>query len=233
MNIKEINTLLGTNYKTKTEFQDRVDWYYISRFHKLSETFIREFQDKVDWYLISTYQKLSEPFIKEFQDRVYWDYISKYQKLSEPFIKEFKERVDWDYISKYQKLSPELQKEFNLTIDEDNWLYKDKEFKKQAIIGTGLYECHEDYFIAYKAIRNDRYSHYNFYYEYLPNETYESHCNCTNDENSFGLSGWTEEMAKDYNDSGLIVKVRINYEDVGRIVHENGKIRCFKQTFLE
>lgn len=33
--------------------------------------------------------------------------------------------------------------------------------KKQQIIDCGLYECYEDYFIAYKAIRNDRYSHYN------------------------------------------------------------------------
>ena len=88
-------------------------------------------------------------------------------------------------------------------------------------------------FIAYKAIRNDRYSHYNFQYQYLPNETYEAHCDCTDDENSFGLSVWTEKGAKSYNNTGLIVKVKIKYEDVGRLVHNSNKIRCSKIEILE
>ena len=96
-----------------------------------------------------------------------------------------------------------------------------------------MYECHEDYFIAHKTIRRDRYSHFNFQYQYLPNETYEAHCDCTNDENSFGLSVWTEKGAKEYNDTGLIVKVKVKYEDVGRLVHDENKIRCFKIEVLD
>ena len=115
----------------------------------------------------------------------------------------------------------------------DNWLYKTTNFKKQQIIDCGLYECHEDYFIAYKAIRNDRYSHFNFQYQYLPNQTYECHCDCTDNENSFGLSVWTYEGAKRYCDSGLIVKVKVKYEDVGRLVHDSNKIRCFNIEVLE
>ena len=68
-----VNQLLGTNY------QDKVDWNWISAFQKLSEDFIREFQDKVKWDYISTYQKLSEGFIREFQDRVDWGWISECQ----------------------------------------------------------------------------------------------------------------------------------------------------------
>ena len=121
----------------------------------------------------------------------------------------------------------------NFKINKDNWLYKTTEFKKQQIVDCGLYECYEDYFIAYKAIRNDRYSHFNFQYQYLPNETYEAHCDCTDEKNSFGLSVWTYEGAKNYNNRGLIVKVKVKYEDVGRLVHDSNKIRCFKIEILE
>ena len=216
------------------EFQDKVDWFYISKYQKLSEEFIREFQDKIDWYNIFKYQKLSENFIREFQDKVDWDFVSKYQNLSENFIREFQDKINWNNISKYQKFSPEFIKEFDLNIDKDNWLYKSTEFKKKQIIDCGLYECHKDYFIAYKAIRKDRYSHFNFQYQYLPNQTYECHCDCTNEENSFGLSVWTKKMMeKYYNGSSLIVKIKVKYEDVGRLVHYENKIRCFKIEILE
>ena len=215
------------------EFQDDVNWERISKYQKLSENFIREFKDEINWYWIPKYQKLSEEFIREFKNKVNWHWISKSQKLSEEFIREFKDKVDWYYISIYQKLSEEFIKEFNLKINSDNWLYKPTEFKKQQIIGCGLYECHKDYFIAYKSIRNDRYSHFNFQYQYLPNEVYEAHCDCTYNENSFGLSVWTYEEAKNYNNNGLIVKVKVRYEDVGRLVHDSNKIRCTKIEILE
>ena len=237
------------------EFKDKIDWGEISRYQKLSEEFIREFQNKVNWYLISEYQNLSENFIREFQNKVYWSHISIYQKLSENFIREFQDKVDWYNISiyqklseklilehidvlnlqmvyQYQKLSKKIRNEFKLVIDKGNWLYKSTEFKKLQLIKNGLYECHEDYFIAYKAIRNDRYSHFNFQYQYLPNEVYECHCDCTNIDISFGLSAWTYDNAKNYNDSGLIVKVKVRYEDVGILLYDN-KIRCSKIEILE
>ena len=215
------------------EFQDKMDWIEISSKQILSENFIREFQDKVHWGQISIYQKLSENFIREFQDKVYWIIISINQKLSEEFIKEFQNKIYWCYIIRFQKLSDDFIKEFDLKIDEDNWLYKSTEFKKKQIIDCGLYECHEDYFIAYKAIRNDRYSHFNFQYQYLLNETYECHCDCTNNKDSFGLSVWTEKRAKSYDNTGLIVKVKVKYENVGRLVHNSNKVRCFKIEVLE
>ena len=215
------------------EFQNKVDWNYISISQKLSEDFIKEFQDKLCWFYVSEYQKLSENFIREFQNEVYWDYISKYQKLSENFIREFQNEVSWCYICEHQKLSPEFIKEFDLVIDEDSWLYKDAEFKKKQVIETGLYECYDDYFIAYKSIRNDRYSFFNFQYQYLKGGVYECHCDTTKDENSFGLSAWTEEEAKNFYSRGLIVKVKIKYKDVGRVVHKGGKIRCFKFEVLD
>ena len=176
------------------------------------QDFIREFKNKVYWFYISRNQKLTEDFIKEFKDKVNWGFILYYQKLSEPFIKEFQ-----DYLG---------------DVKEKSWLYKDKDFLKQQVIDSGLYECYDDYFVAYKGIRSDRYSKYNFQYQYLTNETYESHCDCTDEENSFGLSVWTEKQARKYCDE-LIIKTKVNYEDVGRLVHGNGKIRVRKLTVLD
>ena len=237
------------------EFQYRVNWSIISEYQPLSEDFIRKFADKVDWEYISDYQHLSEDFIREFKNRVYWSRISKYQHLSEDFIREFKGKVDWKYISRYQQLSEDfirefkdwvewgyiykyqrLSKEFIDKVDmrwiADSWHYKSTEEKKKAVMDTGLYECHDDYFIAYKGIRSDRYSKFSFQYQYLKGETYETWCDCSADENSFGFSAWTEEGAR-YYCKELVVRVKVRYEDVGRVVHNGGKIRCFKLEVLD
>ncbi len=212
------------------EFQNEVDWYNISRYQKLSEDFIREFKDKVRWSCISIYQKLSEDFIREFQGKVNWHYISVYQPLSEGFIREFKSKVTWIYISWYQAVSKEFLKEFGMELDNNS--DKPVSYWKRKVQETGLYECHRDYFYAYKGIRSDRYSKYNFQYRYMPGETYECFSDYSNDENSFGLSAWTKEDAEDYCDE-LVVKVKVYYRDVTAVVHDGGKIRCKRLTVLE
>ena len=218
------------------EFKDRVDWDYISSYQHLSEAFIREFADRVNWTYISMYQYLSEDFIREFKENVKWGWISRYQHLSEDFIREFKGKVDWAYISKYQRLSEEFIEEFknwvNMRLITNSWHYISTEEKKKAVMDTGLYECHEDYFIAYKGIRTDRYSKFNFQYQYLKGHTYETWCDCSANEDSFGFSAWTEDEARDYCNE-LIVRVKVRYEDVGRVVHKGGKIRCFKLEVLD
>ena len=253
---QRVNECLGTNYKgliTKKqwedisshqklsesfirEFQDKVDWDWISSYQKLSESFIREFKDKVSWFYIPVCQKLSESFICEFQNKVDWGWISKHQKLSESFIREFQDKVNWNRISMYQKLSEDFIHEFTDRLDlnriKHSWHYKTTDEKKQAVIATGLYECHDTYFIAYKGIRSDRYSKFNFQYKYEKGGIYESWCDCSNDENSFGLSVWDEPHAREYCKE-LVVRVKVNYEDVGRVVHEGGKIRCFKIEILD
>ena len=218
------------------EFKDYVDWDYISSYQHLSEDFIREFKDRVNWTYISMYQHLSEDFIRELKDNVKWGWISHCQYLSEDFIREFKDRVNWYLISECQHLSKEFIDEFKYLLNEnviaDSWHYKSTEEKKKSVMDTGLYECHEDYFIAYKGIRADRYSNYNFQYQYLKGHTYETWCDCSDDENSYGFSAWTEEEAREYCDE-LVVRVKVRYEDVGRVVHKGGKIRCFKLEVLD
>lgn len=218
------------------EFADKVDWDGISKFQCLSEDFIREFKRKVNWDYVSMYQRLSESFIREFKDKVHWGLISVYQRLSENFIREFQDRLGWRLISEYQYLSDEFIKEFQDKIHPyyicKSWHYKSTEEKKKAVMDTGLYECHDDYFIAYKGIRADRYSKFSFQYQYLKGHTYETWCDCSDDEYTFGFSAWTETGAREYCDE-LVVRVKIRYEDVGRVVHDGGKIRCFKMEILD
>ena len=218
------------------KFADRVDWYYISTYQYLSENFIREFNDWVYWDAISYCQRLSEDFIREFKDKVNWYYISAYQHLSEDFIREFKDKVSWGWVSRYQHLAKEFIEEFKdkiyMDLIADSWHYKSVEEKKKAVIDTGLYECHDDYFIAYKGIRKDRYSRFSFQYQYLKGHTYETWCDCSADEYSFGFSAWTKTGARDYCKE-LVVRVKVRYEDVGRVVHNGGKIRCFKIEILD
>ena len=218
------------------EFVYKVDWDNISASQHLSEDFIREFKDKVNWTYISGCQRLSEEFIREFKDKVNWDFISKHQRLSEGFIREFKNWVNWYSISRYQRLSKEFIAEFKDKLSTcsllNSWHYKSVEEKKKVVMDTGLYECHDDYFIAYKGIRADRYSAYNFQYQYLKGETYETWCDCSANENGFGFSAWTEKKAREYCDE-LLVRVKVRYEDVGRVVHDGGKIRCFKLEVLD
>ncbi len=215
---------------------DKVDWSCISANQKLSESFIEQHKDEVNWYSISIYQKLSEGFIEKHADKVNWSCISANQKLSEGFIEKHKDKVDWDWISKHQKLSKQFiekyKNKFNMDLVNDSWNYKSTEFKKQAVIDTGLYDCYDDYFIAYKGIRGDRYSNFNFQYQYLTNQTYETFADYSNDEDSFGFSAWNYENAKSYCDE-LVVKVKIYYKDVARVVHNGNKIRACKITILD
>jgi len=220
------------------EFQNKVNWKNISRYQDLSEDFIREFQDKLNWYDISKYKKLSEDFIREFEDKVDWYDIFRCQKLSEDFIKEFKDKGWWSAISFYQKLSEEFMEEVGLPEPnpETNWLYKSVEDKLKYIKENTNYEIvdNETTIIAYKSVKEDGHSVFNFQYKYELGGTYECHCDMNiNNENSFGLSSWTIEKAKNYYSEGKIFKVKIPIKSIGAIVHNNKKIRSNKLEILE
>ena len=164
-----------------------------------------------------------------------WINISQYQKLTEGFIREFANKVNWDYISEYQKLSSKFLKGFKLTKPKNSWLYATKKQKLKYLKSIKKHEIIDDeYIIAYKSVRTDMYSVFNFQYKYEIRKTYESHCDCNlGNENSFGLSAWTKEKALEYHDKGKLLKVKIAIEDIGAIVHDEGKIRCFKLEVLE
>lgn len=166
---------------------------------------------------VAIYQKLPEEFIEENKYSLTLKNVCQYQKLSKKFIKKYSDMLD-------------------LSLIKDNWIYKSAKEKKCLMIETNKYDCYDDYFIAYKAIRPDRYSLYNFQYKYEKGGVYESWCDCSSNESSFGLSVGTETFAKDYGNSALkhiIVRCKVKYEDIGRIVHNGEKVRCLKIEILD
>ena len=200
----------------------------INSFQDVEKVFGRNFGV---WYLISKHQNLSEGFIREFKDKVNWYWISSHQNLSEGFIREFKDKVNWNEISIYQHLSEGFIREFDLSINPDNWLCWNRDQKIEAVKNSP-YEFDGEYLYAFKAVRKDFHSVYSFRFQYLPGQTFETHCDCTSNENSFGFSGWTKEKALEYYNKGKIIKMKIHIDDLGRIV-KGYKLRCKKFEVLE
>ena len=228
----EISKTPGLTEDFIREHKDLVSWTCISKYQKLSEDFIREHKDLVDWIPISIHQKLSEDFIREHKNLVSWYRVSIHQKLSEDFIREHKNLVSWYNISIHQKLSEDFIREFNLSIPSNNWLYTSSEDKLSSVRQTNLYEIDGEYIIAYKGVRSDNYSNYNFQYKYEVGETYSCHADFNlSNENSFGLSAWTLEKAREYCNQ-KILKVKIHASDLAAVVHEGGKLRCEKFTII-
>ena len=216
------------------KYADEVDWLYVSIHQQLSENFINKYSDMVDWENISIYQKLSETFIEKYAGEVDWWTVSIYQQLSENFIRKYKNKLNLCVIARHQMISLEFAEELSIVyvfLLHNNCL-KSVSYWKEAVKATSLYECHEDYFYAYKGIRSDRYSKKNFQYRYLLGKTYECFSDYSDAQNSFGLSAWTKKDAERYCDE-LVIKVKIYYEDVTAVVHDGGKIRCKKMTVLD
>jgi len=151
-------------------------------------------------------------------------------------VEKFSDKVNWYNISMYQKLSEEFIEKFSdkLTLNKNSWLYTSTKTKLDYIKSKTNYEVIDDsYIIVYKGIRSNNYSKFNFQYKYEVGNIYTSHCDCNLDnENSFGLSAWTLEKAKEYCNE-KVIKVKIFIKDIGAIVHEGNKIRCSKFTVLE
>ena len=89
------------------------------------------------------------------------------------------------------------------------------------------------FILAYKGVRKNNYSAFNFQYRYEIGKTYTSNCDCNLlNGNSFGLSAWTLNEARKYCDEKILL-VKIYIEDIGAIVHDGNKIRCFKLTVVK
>jgi hypothetical protein len=102
------------------------------------------------------------------------------------------------------------------------------------IKNCGLYEIDGDYVIAYKSTRLNGVSIFNNQYKYQVGKTYNSHCDCNvNHEVSFGLSAWAKEKALNYNPDGELYKVKIYIDDIGALVQDDNKLRCFKLDVVE
>lgn len=210
----------------------------LARYQNLSDEVIDMIANKTNdesfWSTICAYQKLSENTMRKYFHNLYPNVLCKYQTLSENFIKDYLPCLDTFLLKTYQKYSDKFADAFGIDHSLRN-IDNSKDVKKK-LIKSKLYECHEDYFIAYKGIKKSRYSLFSFRYKYLPNKSYESNCDPTNNDCSFGLSVGTKDYVKKYistNKNAIIVKCKVNYCDVGSIVYDAENVRCTKIEILE
>ena len=222
---------------------ERLDWEYISQCQVLSEPFMEKHAERLDWGWISCHQTLSEPFIEKYAERLNWWSISQCQVLSEPFMDRYAERLDWVWISRYQRLSDALIEKhverLPENLRENNWLYADRQEKIRHIRERAPeFSIQEDehgpFILAWKATHSGGRSEYDRSLHYAVGETHEARCDCRmNENNSFGLSAWTEEGAREFIPGGELYRVKIYIDDIGAMVHDGKKIRCRRQTFVE
>ena len=83
-------------------------WTYICYKIQLPPEFMEEYWSNLDYYWISKYQKLSEEFMEKYWRYMDYNCISKYQTLSESFIEKHWNHLEIFRIYKYQKLSEEF-----------------------------------------------------------------------------------------------------------------------------
>ena len=229
--VQELIKKLALNCKVK-EFENKVDWDYISRYQPLSEDFIREFQDKVNWISISCYQHLSENFIKEFKEKVDWYCVSYNQHLSEDFIKEFKEKVNWNCISQFQQLSEAFIKEFKEKVNEELYYQINQKLSQQQKL-TAIKNYAKKHKLRFDgeflyAFRNhDKFGRGEFIKTifYKTGQYYRDwHCDMRKKKaNSFGLGIWTKGNTP----------VKVQVEDWGvEVKRDDGKARVWGFTVI-
>lgn len=168
---KEINKVLGTDYKSDQE----INWNFISIYKRLSEEFILEYSNYLNWGTVIIFQSLSENLIRIFSDRINLWVISEHQVLSESFIEDYKNSINWGNISSNQVLS------WNFILKHKDLVNWTMISMYQPFIDPGYHKIDQDtiklnhlsrvyqatkdqeWFIGYVRIWGKVYGNYNFY----------------------------------------------------------------------
>lgn len=128
----------------------------------------------------------------------------------------------------YSDVEKYMKTDLKFSVDQST-VFLTSEQIREKISATGLYDTsNTNYFIAYKGVMKNRQSSFarkSTYYNYQDGLDYRAFANCDPfEQNSYGLSVWTEEAARNY-ESGTVLKVLVPYYSVAAIVHKNNKIR--------
>ena len=183
---------------------DKVNWYCISEYQKLSEKFIEKHENKVNWYCISESQKLSEKFIEKHENKVNWYHISCSQKLSEKFIEKHADKINKEIQLKKHHRKYDPIEEAKQYAEKHNLIIKDgflHAFRNHNKWGRGVFS------------KTILYTKKNVEYR-------DWHCDLDpNKKNSFGLGIWPEGN----------VEVKVKLEDFGCEVidKDDGKARVW------
>ena len=88
-------------------------WKELSNDFNWSETLLEKYQDKVDWYEISRNRNIlwTIPMIQKFKNRINWDTFSEYfdkiegEMVTENIIETFKDKWNWNELSQNSNVS--------------------------------------------------------------------------------------------------------------------------------
>ena len=73
-------------------FENVLDWSYISKYIKLPDAIMKGYSDKLDWKWISTSGDLTDDFVLEFADKLSIQDVIDNQSLSKKTLKELNKR---------------------------------------------------------------------------------------------------------------------------------------------
>lgn len=139
-------------------------WKKLSNDFNWSETLLEKYQDKVDWYEISRNRNIlwTIPMIQKFKNRINWDTFSEYfdkiegEMVTENIIETFKDKWNWHELSQNSNvnLSFELLDKF---ADLWDWEEVIDRYGDQLFEGKGIefYERYKDHIPASK-VQNSR-----------------------------------------------------------------------------
>jgi hypothetical protein len=157
--------------------------------------------DKLTWFSIYIYQKMSDQFIQKYIDKLDLNEICKYQKLSEEFMEKYIDHLNWEHISyRYKLVNPIFAKYIK---KENNWLHMKEDEKINKI--KNFYKIIETdgkkYIECYKSVKEDCSSIFNnlsYTYDKL-NYKYETLCDYNEmDGCSNGFGCWTIKNVENY-----------------------------------
>ena len=222
------------------QFSTYVDWDSVCQYQNLSESIMSEFFDKINWHIAVVNQnRISDEILKRVIDEHKYliDAIQEYQHLSEDIIRyiSIHSRVNWYLITNHQYpyLSEEFKQEYKSILsankNSDNMLFKSKETKKKMVSDAKVYDCYDEYFIAYKAIRNDNYSYFGFAWNFIIGNTYVKHADFLATSESFGFHITPKDVAKRLGDK--VIKVKVYYDDLSYISDQD-EAACSKIEVL-
>ena len=95
-------SLLSENYNFSLNmlriYQHRVSWGSVLMRTQFPESFLREMAPNFDdcWFAVSKYQKLSQSFIRDYAEQLDWFYIPKYQVVPTRFLAEHARYIERD-----------------------------------------------------------------------------------------------------------------------------------------
>ncbi len=114
---------------------ETVQWNIVSFAYALTLDFIIEYQDELDWYYLSSDQKLDENTVRLFQDRIKWDRLDP-NRYSKEFLREFRDRFkfkQWCLKDEFKDEfgDPEVYDQFFYQIKARRWLKEVAEWGKK------------------------------------------------------------------------------------------------------